>query len=97
MELHATGIASGAKRQGPGRVPGTMHPSHMCAPGSSGGKRTTALVAQEATRNNYRGRTLGQLKAPLIQQAVKRAAPHSPQTLIDMCRYGSAFHTGKAS
>ena len=97
MKLRATGIASGAERQGSGRVPGSMHPCHMCAPGSSGGKGTTALIAQEATHYINRGRTLGQIKAPLKQQAVKRATPHAPQTLVDMRRYGSAFHTGKAS
>ena len=74
-----------------------MHPRHMCAPGSSGGEGTSALIAQEAPQDINRGRTLGQVMASLTQQDVKGAAPDAPQALIDMCRCGPALNTGKTS
>ena len=69
----------------------------MGAPCSHGGKGTSAVVAQKTTFNFDSGRTLGQSKTALVEDAIKITAPHNTQALIDMRRNGPALDPGKTT
>ena len=93
MKLHATTTAHRTERQGSSRVPGAVCSRPVGTPSADSGKGTAALVAQKATLNIDGGRTLRQVNATLIQDAVKSAAPDKAQAFVNMSSSGPALNT----
>ena len=97
MKLYATTAACRAEGQGPGRVLGAVLPGPMDAPCANSRKGTAAFVAQEATFNLDKGRTLWQGEAALTEDAIKSTAPHDAQALINMRCSGSALNPSEVT
>ena len=78
-------------------MPGTVHPRPVSAPGTWGGKGAAALVAQKATLDLHRGGALRKRESSLQEDAVKIAAPHNAQALINVQCSGSALNPGNTT
>ncbi len=69
----------------------------MSPPRTRGGQGASALVAQKATLDLYRGGALREGEGALQENAVKIAAPHNAQALIHVLRGGSALNPGNTT
>ena len=78
-------------------MPGAVYLRPVGMPSTDSGKGTAALVAQKTTLNIDGGRTLRQINATLIKDAVKRAAPDKAQAPVNMGSSGPALDTVKST